>query len=326
MDFTPTQTPPAPEFHPHPPNPRVIPTRSQPNSSQSSELELKDCLSARKSLKADREKLRRDRLNEHFVELGNVVDPNRPRNDKATILADTIQLLKDMTSQISKLQSEHATLSEESCELTQEKNDLREEKASLKSDIDNLNVQYQQRVRAMFPWAAMDHSVVIAQPSYPYPVPMPMPPGPIPMHPSMQPYAFYGNHNPGVIPNPCSTFVPYVTANTLVEQQSTQNVSQLVHPGNASPVLDKQDSRNKSSGESKIEKKDDSNDVTTDLELKTPGSTEDQDLSSAQRKSKKSWRMENNVTEESSSSRCSSSSSVKDSSSNSIIGGGKADD
>jgi hypothetical protein len=32
MDFTPTQTPPAPEFHPHPPNPRVIPTRSQPNS------------------------------------------------------------------------------------------------------------------------------------------------------------------------------------------------------------------------------------------------------------------------------------------------------
>uniref|UniRef100_A0A2N9EPS5 BHLH domain-containing protein n=1 Tax=Fagus sylvatica TaxID=28930 RepID=A0A2N9EPS5_FAGSY len=293
MDFTPTQTPPAPEFHPHPPNPRVIPTRSQPDSSHSSELELKDCLSARKSLKADREKLRRDRQNEHFVELGNVVDPNRPRNDKATILADTIQLLKDMTSQINKLQSEHATLSEESCELTQEKNDLREEKASLKSDIDNLNVQYQQRVRAMFPWAAMDHSVVIAQPSYPYPVAMPMPPGPIPMHPSMQPYAFYGNHNPGAM-----------------------------HPH----VLDKQDSRNKSSGESKIEKKDDSNDVTTDLELKTPGSTEDQDLSSAQRKSKKSWRTENNVTEESSSSRCSSSSSVKDSSSNSIIGGGKVDD
>lgn len=161
-------------------------------------------------------------------------------------------------------------------QLTQEKNDLREEKASLKSDIDNLNVQYQQRVRAMFPWAAIDHSVVIAPPSYPYPMAMPMPPGPIPMHPSMQPYPFYGNQNPGVIPNPCSTFVPYVTANTLVEQQSTQNVSQLVHPGNPSPILGKQDSRNKSSGESKIEKKKDSNDVTTELELKTPGSTEDQ--------------------------------------------------
>ncbi|KAL4616052.1 hypothetical protein ACB092_07G171500 [Castanea dentata] len=307
-------------------NPRVLSTCPQPNSSQRSEFELKDGLSARKIQKADREKLRRDRLNEHFVELGNVVDPNRPKNDKATILADTIQLVKDLTSQINKLQAEHATLSEESCELTQEKNDLREEKASLKSDIDNLNVQYQQRVRAMFPWAAMDHSVVIAPPSYPYPMAMPMPPGPIPMHPSMQPYPFYGNQNPGVIPNPCSTFVPYVTANTLVEQQSTQNVSQLVHPGNPSPILGKQDSRNKSSGESKIEKKKDSNDVTTELELKTPGSTEDQSLTSGKRKSKKSWRKENNDTEGSSSSRCSSSSSVKDSSSNSIIGGGKAGD
>jgi hypothetical protein len=38
----------------------------------------------------------------------------------------------------------------------------------------------------------------------------------------------------------------------------------------------KQDSKNKSSGESKVEKSKDSNDVTTDLELKTPGSTSDQ--------------------------------------------------
>ena len=44
--------------------------------SQRSELELNDCLSARKIQKADREKLRRDRLNEHFVELGNVVGNN----------------------------------------------------------------------------------------------------------------------------------------------------------------------------------------------------------------------------------------------------------
>ena len=55
----------------------------------------------------------------------------------------------------------------------------------------------------------------------------------------------------------------------MVEQQSTQHVSPLVHLG-------KQDSKNKSSGESKTEKREDSNDVTTDLELKTPGSTEDQ--------------------------------------------------
>ena len=38
-----------------------------------SEAELKDSVAARKIQKADREKLRRDRLNEHFVELGNTL-------------------------------------------------------------------------------------------------------------------------------------------------------------------------------------------------------------------------------------------------------------
>ena len=156
--------------------------------------------------------------------------------------------------------------------MAQEKNDLREEKASLKSDIENLNNQYQQRLRTMFPWTAMDHSVMMAPPSYPYPVPMAVPPGPIPM----QPYPFYANQNPAVIPNPCSTFVPYIAPNTLVEQQSTQYVSPPIHPGSRSHVSGKQDSRNKSSRESKAEKCEASNEVTTDLELKTPGSSADQ--------------------------------------------------
>lgn len=161
-------------------------------------------------------------------------------------------------------------------QLTQEKNDLREEKASLKSDIENLNIQYQPRLRATFPWAAMDHSIVMAPPSYPYPVPVPMPQGPIPMHPSMQPYSFFGNQNPAVIHNPCSTFVPYMTPNTMVDQQSTQHVSSFVQPVNRSHASGKQDSKNKSPGESKIDKSEDSNDIATDLELKTPGSTSDQ--------------------------------------------------
>lgn len=294
--------------------------------SQKNEGEVKDCAATRKMQKADREKLRRDRLNEHFTELGNALDPDRPKNDKATILADTVQLLKDLTSQVEKLKTEHAALTEESRELTQEKNDLREEKLSLRSEIENLNIQYQQRVRAMVPWAAMDHSVMMAPPSYPYPVPMPMPPGAIPMHPPMQPYPMFGNQNPGVIPNPCSTFVPYMAPNTLVEQQSAQYASAVAQPSGRSQGSAKEDSGNKSSGESKIEKNEDSNNVTTDLELKTPGSTTDQDLPSGQRKSKKSLRKENSFTNGSSSSRCSSSRSVQDSSSNSVAGGRKADD
>ncbi|TQE02444.1 hypothetical protein C1H46_011969 [Malus baccata] len=265
--------------------------------SQRPEGEVKDCLTARKIQKADREKLRRDRLNEQFLELGHVLDPDRPKNDKATIIADTIQALKDLTLEVDKLKSECVSLTEESRELTHEKNDLREEKASLKSDIENLNAQYQQRLRTMFPWSAMDHSV---------------------------PYHYFGNQNPGVIPNPCSTYLPYITPNTLVEQQSTQYVSPVVHPGSQSQVSGKQDAINKSPGESQVQKSEDSIDVTTELELKTPGSTSDQDLSSVRRKSKKSARLENR--EGSSSSRCSSSRSVQDSSSNSVVGGKKADD
>ncbi|XP_014523150.1 transcription factor bHLH121 [Vigna radiata var. radiata] len=275
-----------------------------------------DCSAARKTQKADREKLRRDRLNEQFVELGNVLDPDRPKNDKATILSDTIQLLKDLTSQVSKLKEEYATLNEESRELTQEKNDLREEKASLKSDIDNLNNQYQQQLRTIFPWTAMDHSVVMAPPSYPFPMPVAVPPGSIPM----QPFPYFTNQHPAVISNPHSTFVPYLAPNTIVEQQSTHYVSPPLHPGCRSNVSEKPESKSKSSRESKAEKNEDSNDVTTDLQLKTPGSSADQDLSSGQRKSGKFSRRESSCCSEGNTlGRCSSSHSAQDSSSSSAV-------
>ncbi|KAJ6368780.1 hypothetical protein OIU78_001199 [Salix suchowensis] len=305
---------------PHPDQRHVPPTRPSHNPNP------KSSVSARKIQKADREKLRRDRLTEHFVELGNTLDPDRPRNDKATILADTIQLLKDLTSQVDKLKAEYATLSEESLELTQEKNDLREEKASLKLDIDNLNIQCQQRLRAPYPWPAMNHSVMMVPPSYPFPMPVPMPPGAISLHSPIQPCPFFGNQNPAVIHNSCSTFVPCMVPNNLVDQQSAQHVSSLSQPASRSHVSGKQDLKNKSSGECKIEKSEGSDDVSTDLELKTPGSTADQDLSPGQRKSKKSQRKESSVTEWSSSSRCSSSPSVQDSSHNSAVGGTKLDD
>lgn len=40
---------------------------------QRAEEEVKDPVTVRKVQKADREKLRRDRLNEHFLELGNAI-------------------------------------------------------------------------------------------------------------------------------------------------------------------------------------------------------------------------------------------------------------
>lgn len=304
------------------PDGRVPPTRPNPDCRM--EAEGKDTVSARKVQKADREKLRRDRLNEQFTELGNALDPDRPKNDKASILSDTVQMLKDLTAQVERLKSEYAALTEESRELTQEKNDLREEKASLKSDIESLNAQYLQRMRAMYPWGGMDHSVVMHPSSYPFPMPVPVPTGPIPLHPSMQPYPFYGNQNPAVVPNPCSTYVPYMTHNPMIEQQSTQHVSQVMQQGARSHASNKQDPRNKSSDvESRIEKSDDSNDITTDLELKTPGSTSEQDSPAKLRKAKKIARKETSFTDGSSSSGCSSSHSVQAISSNSVVGGKK---
>lgn len=293
------------------------------NRKQKPEAELKDSIAARKVQKADREKLRRDRLNEQFMELGKTLDPDRPKNDKASILSDTVQILKDLTAQVSRLKSEYAALTDESRELTQEKNDLREEKASLKSDIESLNAQYQQRMRTMYPWAGMDHSMVMHPPSYPYPMPVPIPTGPVPMHPPLQPYPFFGNHNPAVVPNP-SSFVQYMTPNTLIEQQPTQYMSPIIQPGS----MTRQESRNKSSdqGESRIEKSEDSNEVATDLELKTPGSTSEQDLSSGQKKSRKLPRKDNSFTDGSSSSKCSSSHSVHAVSSNSVVRGTKTGD
>lgn len=274
--------------------------------SQEVEHENMDSIAARKVQKADREKLRRDKLNEQFLELGKALDPDRPRNDKATILTDTIQMLVDLTAQVNRLKTEYTALSEESVELTQEKNELKEEKATLKSDIENLNAQYQQqRLRCMYPWATMDPSVVMGPPppTYPFPIPVPIPSGPIASHPSLQPYPFFPNQRPGPMLNPCPAYVPYSSPfnHPQVEQISTQHhISPRIHPSSSrSHSSSRQDSTNKSSEGQKqsgpSEKSDDySSDVVTELELKTPGSaapshsraTCDQGFSSEEMKAK----------------------------------------
>lgn len=44
-------------------------------------------------------------------------DPDRPKNDKASILSDTVQILKDLTAQVNRIKAEYATLTEESREV-----------------------------------------------------------------------------------------------------------------------------------------------------------------------------------------------------------------
>ncbi|KAJ4844573.1 hypothetical protein Tsubulata_023591, partial [Turnera subulata] len=272
-----------------------IPARVQTSAAeprQRPEMEVKDpVVAARKVQKADREKLRRDNLNE------------QPKNDKATILTDTIQLLKDLTAEVNRLKAEYGALSEESRE---EKNELREEKASLKSDIENLNVQYQQRVRVMYPWNTGADSSIVMHPPFSYPMPVPVPAGPMPMHTPLQPFIFFGDQNAGAVPTPCSTFLPYPTpANPPNDHPSSLHAS-------TSHVSSKQDSKSKSTkdrqrGDDEERCDDGSSDVATELELKMPGSSGRKDMTKGERKGKQCHRKEKNIVNGSSSTRVSSS-------------------
>lgn len=284
------------------------------------ELEVKDTNGARKVQKADREKLRRDKLNEQFIELGHLLDPDRPKNDKASIIIDTIQVLKDLTTEVNRLKAECAALSEESCELTQEKNELREEKSSLKSDIENLNTQYQQRVGVMYPWGAIDPSSVVMPPPFSFPVALPVPPGPLPMHP----FPFYTNHNPP----PGASIVPYPNPNL---NPATCHVNQTVpvyaptsHSSSKQECGNKFRVCNDEKGDN-----DNSSDVVTELELKTPGSRSGQEslALAGDKKGKQTERKEKSVTDGCcTSSRYTSSQGFQDSSSNSVVNNGESND
>lgn len=163
-----------------------------------------DRLSARRLHKADREKLRRDKLNEQFSDLASALDPDRPKNDKATILGESVQVVKDLRDEVKRLKTEHASLLEESRDLTQEKNELREEKAALKNETELLQNQIQQRLRASSPWMAMDPSMMMSATAFPYPVAVQQP---IPA-PQTEPHPVSGPPRALLTPTPYMPLAP----------------------------------------------------------------------------------------------------------------------
>ncbi|CAH8325413.1 unnamed protein product [Eruca vesicaria subsp. sativa] len=174
---------------------KKLKTSSDESSASSSSIRVEkmvevkeESVSYRNIQKADREKNRRDTLNEQFLELGNALDPNRPKSDKTSILIDTIQTLKELMTQVDRLKDEYVTLSQESRELVQEKSELREEKTSLKSGIEILNAQY--RVRTLVPWI----------PHYTYPVPL-LAITQCPVS-TLPPFPLYGTQDPAHSPKP----------------------------------------------------------------------------------------------------------------------------
>ncbi|CAM6094425.1 unnamed protein product [Calypogeia fissa] len=92
--------------------------------------------------KACREKARRDRLNDRFMELSSALEPGRPpKSDKATILCDAVRMLGQLRTEAQELKDSNHQLREAIKDLKGEKNELRDEKLRLKADKDRLEQQ-----------------------------------------------------------------------------------------------------------------------------------------------------------------------------------------
>ncbi|CAA3011636.1 transcription factor ILR3 [Olea europaea subsp. europaea] len=94
------------------------------------------------SSKACREKQRRDRLNDKFMELGALLEPGRPpKTDKAAILVDAVRMVTHLRGEAQKLKDSNLNLQDKIKELKAEKNDLRDEKQRLKAEKEKLEQQ-----------------------------------------------------------------------------------------------------------------------------------------------------------------------------------------
>ncbi|CAA3008951.1 transcription factor ILR3 [Olea europaea subsp. europaea] len=92
--------------------------------------------------KACREKRRRDRLNDKYMELGALLEPGRPpKTDKAAILVDAVRIVTQLRGEAQKLKDSNLNLQEKIKELKAEKNDLRDEKQRLKAEKEKLEQQ-----------------------------------------------------------------------------------------------------------------------------------------------------------------------------------------
>lgn len=99
-------------------------------------------LCAPTSSKACREKLRRDRLNDKFMELGALLEPGRPpKTDKSAVLVDAVRMVTQLRDEAQKLKNSNLNLQEKIKELKVEKTELRDEKQRLKAEKEKLEQQ-----------------------------------------------------------------------------------------------------------------------------------------------------------------------------------------
>ncbi|XP_068639294.1 transcription factor ILR3-like [Aristolochia californica] len=99
--------------------------------------------------KACREKLRRDILNDRFLELAALMEPGKqPKMDKAAILNDAIRLVGQLQSEGQKMKELNENFQLKIKELKAEKHELREEKQRLRAEKEQLEQQLKNMIAA----------------------------------------------------------------------------------------------------------------------------------------------------------------------------------
>lgn len=94
------------------------------------------------SSKACREKMRRDRLNDRFLELSTLLEPGRtPKTDKIVILSDALRTLNQLKTESQQLKESNERLRESIKKLKADKGELRDEKQRLKTEKERLEQQ-----------------------------------------------------------------------------------------------------------------------------------------------------------------------------------------
>ncbi|KAI3670002.1 hypothetical protein L6452_41557 [Arctium lappa] len=116
----------------------------------------------RKIHKAEREKLKRDRMNELFLELTKALEPATQNNGKSSALTDTIRILRDLIAQVESLKKENAVLLAESQYVAVEKNELKEENSAIEAQIKKLQSQIADRVH--YPASYLECNPMALQP------------------------------------------------------------------------------------------------------------------------------------------------------------------
>ncbi|EOA24658.1 hypothetical protein CARUB_v10017931mg [Capsella rubella] len=101
--------------------------------------------------KAVRERLKREHLNELFIELADTLELNQQNSGKASILCEATRFLKDVFGQIESLRKEHASLLSESSYVATEKNELKEETSVLETEISKLQSEIEAKVNQSKP-------------------------------------------------------------------------------------------------------------------------------------------------------------------------------